>query len=259
MQSRFDRQIFEQLAGPFEEWPIIICPSCRRTSLEASVDEFESAISLDARDFDEWEPDWVSGYFHGRIECPRIGCDNRYIVAGMWTLDSTDDTTQPPTEGIARFYSAQYMLPGLPLMDFPDAAPEIVREMAKSAGAILLVDPSAAANRIRSAIEALLDHQRIRKTSPRDKTRRLTTHARIEIFRAKNQQAADHLMAMKWIGNVGSHERNPLPLGWVLDGMEHFARAVELVYDPTANELERRAKMINKKGSKLRPKTNGKT
>lgn len=257
MQSRFDREIYEQLAGPFEEWPIIICPSCRRTSLEASVDDFESTVSLDARDFDEWEPDWVSGYFHGKLECPRIGCENRYVVAGTWNLESAGEATQSSTEGFAKFYSVQYMLPGLPVMDFPVSVPEVVKEMTKTAGAILLVDPSAAANRIRSAIEALLDHQRVRKTSPRDKTRRLTTHARIEIFQAKNQQAADHLMAMKWIGNVGSHERNTLPLGWVLDGMEHFARAVELVYDPTTDQLEKRAKMINKKGRKLRPKATG--
>lgn len=62
-------------------------------------------------------------------------------------------------------------------------------------------------------------------------------------------------MAMKWIGNVGSHEGEPLPLKWVLDGLELFARAIELIYDPREAELERLATEINRRGRRLRATT----
>jgi hypothetical protein len=44
-----------------------------------------------------------------------------------------------------------------------------------------------------------------------------------------------------------------LPLNMVLDGIELFAGALELIYDRRKLELARRAAQINKRGRRLRP------
>jgi hypothetical protein len=260
MQRYFDRSQLEALAGPFIELPVLLCPICRRASLELTPEafqKFESLESVNARDEEYWEATWVHGYFHGTLGCPRTPCGNKYSIAGRWrvepysgpAVDDLDDT-------YADYLWVTYILPAFPLMEYPAGVPDQVREAITGASQVLLSDASAAANRIRSAIEVLLDSQRVPKTElgKSSKRRQLDTHQRIEKLRLKKPDAAKHLMAMKVIGNIGSHERKILPLSAVLDGMEHFARALELLYDRNEAALERRAALIDRKGRKFRVK-----
>jgi hypothetical protein len=207
---------------------------------------------MTSREGEPLEAGWQSGFFHGTLSCPRTPCRNIYVVVGEWskradvTAESLDD--DPNLAGL----EVRHILPALPMMDLPDNVPANVRNFVDSASAVLLSDPSAAATRIRSAIERLLDEQKVRKTAPSNRSKRLPLHDRILQFRKVNPAAADLLMAMKWIGNVGTHEPSPLPLSAVLDGMELFARAIELIYDREGRALERRAAIINRRGGRLR-------
>jgi Domain of unknown function (DUF4145) len=257
MPRYFDRSQLEALVGPFSELPLLLCPVCRSASLELTHEHFESLDSIASRDDEYWEPQWVHGFFYGSLSCPRTPCGNRYVVAGRWKVDHESGAAQDIGHG--EHFSVTYILPAFPLMEYPDGVPDKIREAIAGASQVLLSDASAAANRIRSAIEVLLDSQRVPKFQAGSRSRRLSTHARIEQFKTKNPGAATHLMAMKWIGNIGSHEREILPLPMVLDGMEHFARALELIYDRTEKALERRAATINRQGSRLRVKKAAKT
>lgn len=253
MPGYFDRDQIEGLAGPFNEWPLLLCPVCHRASLEPSVDNFESHKSIASRDDLDWEPLWIWGFFHGVLACPRTPCGNKHTVVGKWTVDYDPGSDEG---GYTEYYSVNYILPALPLMNYPDGVPDRIRDPIAAASLVLLSDASAAANRIRVAIEALLDCQRVRKYPVGSRSTPLTTHARIEKFETKNPDAAAQLMAMKWIGNIGSHEREVLPLSLVLDGIEHFARAIELIYDPREEALRRRAALINQlRGRRLRTKS----
>jgi uncharacterized protein YbaR (Trm112 family) len=253
MLRYFDRSQLEMLAGPFVELPVLLCPVCRRASLELvpeSFEKFESLESVKARDDEYWELTWVNGYFHGSLVCSRTLCGNKYAIAGLWKVDRYSNPDLDDLDDIGVDYlSVTYILPAFPLMDYPDRVPDQVREAIAGASQVLLSDASAAANRLRSAIEVLLDSQRI----PKFQTRNL--HARIEQLEKKKPDAAKHLMATKVIGNDGSHKRQIMPLSEVLDGMEHFARALELLYDRSDAALERRAAaLINRKPRRSRVK-----
>ena len=151
--------------------------------------------------------------------------------------------------------TVKHILPPLPLIALPAATPTELAVLVESASSVLLSDPGAASTRIRIAAEALLDEQGIKKMQPGSRSKRLSLHARIELFEDKNKLAAEQLMAVKYIGNVSSHEATPLPLGFVLDGIEHFTRAIEILYDRQNVELERRAAQIRKRGNKLTAKS----
>ncbi|NYF42921.1 DUF4145 domain-containing protein [Streptosporangium sandarakinum] len=247
----FNREIFERLAGPFNDWPIVLCPECAAIALEPDIKEFESYASISARGM--LDSDLKEGYFYGELKCPRLSCGNRYVVTGSWSIEwgpaSIQGTEDDP---YLRGYLVTHILPPLPLMKLPEAVPPQLRAIIESASATLFSDTSATANRIRSAIDCMLTHKKIARFS-RNSRRPLTTHRRIEIFEEKNASAAKQLMAMKWIGNVGSHEVEQLPFSWLLDGIEHFSRAIELIYDPHEKMLAARAEKINKRGRRLRP------
>jgi hypothetical protein len=54
------------------------------------------------------------------------------------------------------------------------------------------------------------------------------------------------LMAVKFIGNAGSHESS-LTINQVLEGAEMLGLALTLLYDPTQPDLMRRVRAVNRK------------
>lgn len=190
---------------------------------------------------------WQRGYFFGKLACPRTPCGNAHVVAGEYSdraEGATEDGLEEDPYQIG--LSVLHVLPALPIMNFPARTPISVQQPVLSAASVLLSDPNSGANRMRAGVECLLDARNVRRYPGRSRKNRLTTHARIEAFALSNSEVADLLMAMKWIGNVGSHEIAPLPLAVVLDGIELFARAVHLLYDQTDSELQARAARINR-------------
>ncbi|MFC4501088.1 MULTISPECIES: DUF4145 domain-containing protein [Streptomyces] len=142
----------------------------------------------------------------------------------------------------------KFFMPALPLVEIPNACPEPVQDRIGAASKILWVDPSSAANRLRSATEALMDDQGIpRKYADRHgKIRDATLDRRIEAFKKAKQEyadAADLLLAVKWIGNVGSHE-DRLQIPDVLDGVEMLDFTLELIYDDRRDEIKKKAAAI---------------
>ena len=251
MPDYVERSNFIELAGPFEQWPELQCPRCRRSVLEPDVQSFENVSSIEARLGDEVWDGWTEGYFYGTLSCARTPCGNKYVVAGDWRsrsrdLPDQDDFLDDPH--LAGF-SVRHILPPLPVIPFPDKTPEDVRSLVQSASSVLLSDTSAAANRMRSAVECLLDARKVRRLPPgkRGAKYRLNTDRRIKEFATENNKVAELLMAIKWIGNAGSHESRPLSLSVVLDGIELFAHAIHLLYDDTGAALHRRAARINRR------------
>src|SRR5581483_9192460 len=93
-------------------------------------------------------------------------------------------------------------------------------------------DVASAANRLRAGVEALLDDQGVVKTSVVQRRRqRMSTHSRIERFKQVDDEAAKYLMAIKWLGNTGSHGApDDVSRGDVLDAMELFEATIERLY-----------------------------
>ena len=74
----------------------------------------------------------------------------------------------------------------------------------------------------------------------------LTLHARLERFAAKNQQVGEHLLAIKWLGNSGSHA-SELTKHDVMDAFELLEHALEEIYDSKTSRLNTLSASINKK------------
>src|ERR1035437_667301 len=71
-------------------------------------------------------------------------------------------------------------------------------------------DQGAAANRLRVALECLLDHVGIPRQEKNQKgdVWDLKLHSRIETFEKAEANLGGQLMALKWLGNTASHEGN---------------------------------------------------
>lgn len=248
-----------------ESWPSISCPSCHRGRLtpgmvgdQPSVQTHESASSRRLHNHPNWNPESLSGIFHGTLHCTSSTCGDVVGVVGEFevSVDVEDD-------GEWRYYEfgrLRFATPPLVIMDLPTKTPEPVRQAIEQAAAILFSDPGSAANRLRVAVEELLTAARVRRFSV-NKGRRstLTAHARIELFTKKSPETkspGEALMAVKWIGNEGSHQQR-LSVAEVLEGAELLEHALRLLYDDSdvlrakkIAAINRRKGLPRKEGSK---------
>ncbi|MER8592396.1 DUF4145 domain-containing protein [Mesorhizobium sp. M1182] len=90
------------------------------------------------------------------------------------------------------------MYPAPPLATVPDATPNPLKREFATAFALFWIDLGACANRLRIIVEKILDHQRV--PAARD----LAT--RIASFKKSEPEHADTFDALRYVGNIGSHE-----------------------------------------------------
>jgi hypothetical protein len=94
------------------------------------------------------------------------------------------------------------------IFELPKKCPVDIAHELRAAFALYWSDPSATANRVRVALEHLMDHLGIqkRRKNKKGKFDKLTLHHRIEIFTKTEPRIGDQLMALKLLGNTGSHD-----------------------------------------------------
>jgi len=177
------------------------------------------------------------------------GCGEVVVVTGRYSVDMTLTSDGRWYGDYDTFYEVSATSPGLRMVDVPVTAPDIIKLLAQEAAAVLWMSPPALASALRRAVEAMLDDLRINKTvlNKKNNRERLKTHNRIELLSETRPDVADGLMAVKWVGNEGSHEAKTLTVEQVLDIADVFAYALRLVYDNRDQEIKRRIAKINRK------------
>ena len=136
-----------------------------------------------------------------------------------------------------------------PIAVFPldERWPETVRNELKLAFCHVFSDPGAAGNRLRTTVECLMDELGVKKFPRNGPRKAIALHNRIVDFKIQNAEATDLLLAVKWLGNTGSHADVSRLTRGSLDGMELLERALHLIYDDTAKRLAKLAQNINRR------------
>lgn len=117
--------------------------------------------------------------------------------------------------------------------------PENIRNSVLKAFSHFWNDLSSAANRIRTSVELIMDEQGIPETG--------TLHSRISNYTKINPECGNKLMAVKWIGNVGSHKTD-VSKEDVIIGFELLEWVIEELYERPnrINRLNNISETINK-------------
>nr|WP_167752192.1 DUF4145 domain-containing protein [Streptomyces sp. S501] len=230
------RAIAEGLPEDPAKWPDIPCPTCLRRSVRPIVESLvteENATSVALREHPNHEVDWISGAFHCLAQCTNSGCDVVRILGTTSVTMGYDDS-----EYHAPFYfealHPTLFQPALPLIDSRSNCPDSVGRRVDAAARVLWLDPSSAANRLRSAVEAVMDEQGVAAG---------TLHSRIEQWAKSvptHVDTAQLLLSWKYIGNVGSHD-DVLRISDVLHDLDVLDLALDLIYDTRREEIRKKA------------------
>ncbi len=232
--------------------PRPLCPTCQAGHLRfTKPTESEHAASKQGREHAAWEPEWIFGTFVAIAECENNECHQEVHALGKYRVDAASSSPRYD-EDYSMSYDAQYstyytvtlLSPPLVLMRLPETAPPEVREGVERASAVLFLDPGLAGTALRAAVERFLTTEGI--SPKRSSGGFVTLDQRIRDWKQATPDrasVADLLLAVKWIGNAGSHEVSDVSAKEVLDGVEILDEAFHRLF--VGPDIDARARAIN--------------
>lgn len=206
----------------------------------------ETGPSLEAHADVDWGPEWVIERFAGLLVCQNTSCGElaaigghtRYMPGRSWDEQNWVRELWP-----------DFLTPGPPVFPIPAECPEAVADELRKAFDLYWSDRASSANRLRVAVESLLTDRKIKRyTVQNNKRQYLSLHKRIMDFEQSQLEPAKQLLAIKWLGNTGSHAGlHDLGPKDVLEAFELFENVLELVYMKRQDRLMKIAKRVTKR------------
>ena len=248
-----DRKAFKQ---PF--WGVGLtnypCPTCNKGSLKAKEDTFlfkETTLSIRSRQIDVWwDPELMEYVYSCLFECTNTSCKEMVSSSGIGSLseDYSYDEHGEPDIDYTDYFIPKYFSPHLLLFKIPKNAAENVSNEINKSFSLFFSDPASSANHIRIALEYLLTHLKIKRFTTRNgKRTNLSLHHRIDLLPRKLNHIKEMALAVKWLGNAGSHSQHEITADDVLDSYELIEDILIEVFTNKRKNLKVIAKRINKK------------
>lgn len=168
--------------------------------------EEEDAESKRARNDNDWEPYWISSVFTAWGQCDNKKCAQFSAIAGTAQVEETGTYDEEYSPTFTKSFHPKSCHPMPRIIPIPQNCPKGVVEELESSFRSFWCDTTAAANHIRTAVEHLMTFVRItRRVKKGKKFVYRALHQRIEAFTLRNPVIGKQLMAIKWLGNSGSH------------------------------------------------------
>jgi hypothetical protein len=247
-----DRKLYKL---PFrkEHPPRWVCPTCGKGILKIKADTFnsvETSGSKKARGHEEWDPQWIEYVYSCLLVCSNEAC--RDVVAssgeGFVDVDFDYDDDGQLVPNLFDFFRPKCFHPHLKLFSLQADTPKDVVEEINQSFELFFCNPPSASNHIRIALENLLTYMKVRRYETKNgKKFFLNLHKRIDLIPAKYQSLKDFCLAIKWLGNAGSHSDKKITLDDVMDAYEIMDEMLRKLLDKEQEQIKKLVKTINKK------------
>ena len=251
-----NRKIYKR-AFTKENLPEWLCPTCQKGTLEQVKDAFkyeETVFSKEAHGHEAWEPEWITYSYSNILKCSNSNCGEIVFNVGDGFVDW--DVIQGrdgyPEQVYTDYFRARYFQPPLIIFNIPDKTPDDVKESLEESFALFFSNPDSSLNHTRMALEKVLNFLKIKKYTNRDGKRfPISLHRRIDLLPTKYSHIKDLCLAVKWLGNAGSHSGDKTTRDDVLDAYEIMDAILYELFDNKKVKAKKLSKKINKnKGPK---------
>jgi hypothetical protein len=182
------------------------CPRCKTGQLvlkEDTLSILEPTYSKNEQLVDGSEFHWIVERFIGFLQCNNNVCGEFSASNGNVTINYDEYDG-----GYTRELHVNNINPAPPIISLPDKLPRLVRQEIEKSFSLFWNDKGACANSLRKSVERLLDDFKIPSTKMNKKGEDclIPLNKRIEEFKKVDPEHSDALDALKFIGNIGSHE-----------------------------------------------------
>ena len=211
----------------------------------------------------DWKSDQVPAheYYQGNVTGPFVcllrcmKCGETCAVSGHF--DTYEDF---PVDGNQFFecYRPTFISPAPQMIHVSRRCPAPVKVEVIAAFTLYWCDLATCLNRIRNALEIVLDEMKIPKTTTaksksttaKSKRKRLNLHDRIEKLRSRRPklgELCDRMLAVKHLGNAGSHPGIKVKRDDVFDGFDILESVLDAMYSGHAGAIAKAVKQINRR------------
>ena len=174
------------------------CPHCGNGRLTIKQSDFrseETAQSKKERNHPDWEPEWLRFTFSAFLRC--TSCNELTVAVGEGKIHTFNDP-ETGERSDEEAFMPKYFIPPLLIFDIPNDCPEEVKKHLIESFSLAWTDFSAACNKLRVSVESIVDN-----LAPGTKG---GLHDRIKALSIQYEEVMEWLMAIKWLGNDGSHQ-----------------------------------------------------
>lgn len=198
------------------DWP---CPSCHQKTLQIVKDTFKNEDSAETRQ--SWAEDWFDYEMHRAVfvcmaKCTRTQCKEIVACSGIGGTEMVYDEEYDWRPEC--YFQPKFFSPTLhPFLITEKCVKEIKKPLIASFS-VYFSQPGAAANLIRITVERLLTAIGI--PDKNDKGRDINLHSRINSLEGQYAPYKEPLMAIKFLGNAGSHTYDGVKTNDIEDAYE---------------------------------------
>lgn len=230
--------------------PMWQCPHCRKgvVTIKAKSLQFEETVESRRLHSDpEFDADWVKHAFTAWGKCSNSQCGQAFAIAGEGGV-SPEYTSDEGDWEYEEYFVPKYCFPMPHIIDIPRRCPDEIKIQLTQAFSLFWSDRPACAGRIRVSLEGLMNYLGVpkKRKSRSGGFNELTLHARIDAYAEKYPQVGAQLMALKWLGNTGSHENEVSKID-ILDAFEILEHALVEVLEKRTERVEELTKRLVKK------------
>lgn len=235
------------------------CPACTKGKLKLDADGIrmaETQASKDFRNDPSWDPDNLIERWSARVVCDEGPCGEIvHLIGDTQTVetDFEDDDGRFYSGALEDVLRVRAAYPAPPMFRISRNVPRnVIREL-ELAFQLYWADTSACVARLRTAVEEMLDHQRVPKERQVTRQngvvemRRMDLYQRIQAFTTGSAHE-DQLQGLRNIGNLGTHGSDDVDEDDLFDALEVIEFALNGIYD---------TRTINAKADRLKRKKPG--
>ncbi len=250
-----DRKLYKGyfLKEAMNSW---MCPTCNKGTLQLEKDKFLFEDNSSTKQYSNHEdfnfPHDIVYTYTGLLTCTNPKCKEVVASSGTGGVDEVGQTLSPDgyttdTE-YGDYFKPLHFYPPLHIFKIPEDTPDNVKKSIISSFSLVFTNNSSAANQVRIALECLLTHLKIKRFNiTGGRQRRLNLHQRIDLLPTKYQKIKKVCLAIKWLGNAGSHCDDKMTFDDVFNGYEMLSFILEELYDNKHEHVNKLAKKINDK------------
>ncbi|QPB31309.1 DUF4145 domain-containing protein [Citrobacter amalonaticus] len=185
------------------EWP---CPECGQKTLQIIKESWavNETLGSSRASCEIWfEPEMHESIFSCMAQCSRSQCGEVVACTGKSGWEQQGWNQETLNDEYYQWFKPKTFFPALHPFELPDKCPQEITEPLQASFSIFLMQPSAAANLIRISVERMLTAMGVVERN--EKGKRIVLHTRLEMLPDLYQTFTGPLMAIKFLGNAGSH------------------------------------------------------
>lgn len=227
----FDRSLWREAFVP-DKYPRFACPTCywsHAGKLAAKLSDLHVETPTHIAQL-PWETSKFGGRFRLTMRCDAVACGEVVLVVGdvcPWEMAIDGQKVN-----YAEALFPAYFFPAPPIIAASGAQDGHTGLLLHKSFELFWVEPESGMNCVRRIIEGTLDNFGVPKTflTKAGNERRTTLINRIDVFLSTDEHVAESLMALRKIGNIGSHG-GEINREMVLDAYELLDDCMRHLYD----------------------------